>query len=103
MPHPLDEPEGDGYELLVPFVACVSQGGPFDDNSFVAGFQAGQLDQALAAAAVVTATEVVVMTFTALTRQLELIAMRRGFPLMTAEVVEAAPEWSNITFRTTQA
>lgn len=36
-----EEPEEDdgeaGYELVVPFVACVSEGGPYDEAAFVAG------------------------------------------------------------------
>lgn len=35
--------DSDGYELLVPFVACESNGGEFDDDSFVNGFQVGRL------------------------------------------------------------
>jgi hypothetical protein len=33
---PLDEPEpGTTWGLVVPFVVCQSQGGPYDDDAFV--------------------------------------------------------------------
>lgn len=37
-----DEDEG-GYELLVPFVCCESEEGPYEDISFCAGVQYGML------------------------------------------------------------
>ena len=35
------------YELLIPFVAVESNGGPFEDEAFVAGFQLGRLWECL--------------------------------------------------------
>jgi hypothetical protein len=95
-----DKPEAEGYELAVPFVVCTSVGGPYDDDAFVAGFQAGQIDQALQAASVARASEVRFTVNAELVRQLELIAMHRGFPVMAAEAAEDAPGWSFVTFRT---
>lgn len=42
-----DEPE---YGLVMPFVAVASNGGPFDDQAYTAGYEMGQLDGQLAAA-----------------------------------------------------
>jgi hypothetical protein len=99
-PDPADEPEAEGYDLVVPFIACLSQGGPYDDDSFVAGFQAGRVDQALAAGAAVGATEVAITVLTPLVKQLDLIAMNRGFPIVVADVAAEVPEWSHVVFRT---
>lgn len=101
---PLDQPEDDGgMQLVVPFVACQSQGGPFDDEAFVAGFQCGQISQALKAAAVIGADRLRFTVRTDLAKQLDLIAMEAGFALSVAEVEEsedhpAMPEWSFATF-----
>jgi hypothetical protein len=96
---PANEPEHEGYELAVPFVVCASQGGPFDDDSFIAGFQAGQVDQALQAAAASRATEVKFTVLNRLVTQLDLIAMNRGFPVVSVDQSAEAPEWSFVTFR----
>lgn len=105
MNDPLDQPEGDDeYGLVYPFVACTSHGGPYDDGAFVAGVQLGRIDQALETASVIGAHELRFTVYTALVKQLELCAMARGFPTVTAEQVEATedhdamPEWSFITF-----
>ena len=36
-----------GYGLLMPFVVCESQGGPYADEPFVAGYRIGHLDAQL--------------------------------------------------------
>jgi hypothetical protein len=77
---PLDQPEFDGYALVLPFVACQSHGGPYDDESFVAGFRAGQVDRALAVIAAVEGDGLAVQAESELVKQLDLIAMHRGFP-----------------------
>jgi hypothetical protein len=104
MTDPADQPEGDGYDLVVPFVACVSQGGPYDDVAFVAGFQAGMVDRALHVAQRCGAR---VLTFTGvystLLRQVELLAMHRGFPVMESTIDDDRGEWATVTFRTSAA
>lgn len=100
MLEPADEPEPEGYELAVPFIVCTSVGGPFDDDAFVAGFQAGQVNQALKAAAAANAIEVRFTVNSELVKQLELIGMNHGFPHIVAEEPEDAPSWSFVTFRT---
>ena len=95
-----DAPEPTGYDLVVPFVVCQSQGGPYEDQAFVAGFQAGEIDRALKVAATVDADEVSFTVRTELLRQLELLGMSRGFPVMRAEEWSEGPEWSLVTFAT---
>ena len=38
-----DDLEDEHWELVMPFVVAVSEGGPYDDESFVAGWVCGQL------------------------------------------------------------
>lgn len=105
---PDDEPQPMAMTLVVPFVVCASNGGPYDDESFAAGFQAGVVDRMLAVALGVGAERVSVpfAVRTALVRQLELIGMHRYFPIVeVAEIEEspdypAMPEWSLVTFST---
>jgi hypothetical protein len=101
---PLDQPDDETqYSLVFPFTVCQSNGGPYDDDAFVAGVQFGRIDQALESAG--PAVDRMRFTaYTSLTKQLELCGMARGFPVITAEQVEetddhpAMPEWSFFTF-----
>lgn len=86
------------YGLVIPFVACASQGGPYDDDAFAAGYQAGRIDHALAALVAVGGTELAATVRTDLVRQLDLIAMHHGFKAETEPYVDAN-EWSFVTFR----
>lgn len=45
MSHPGTAPE-EG-ELVVPFIVCESEGGPFDTESFVHGFEVGRWERTL--------------------------------------------------------
>lgn len=65
--------------MLMPFVVCASQGGPFDDGSFVAGYQLGELDMALKIATQTGANQLSGFFPEATAPQLDLIAMSRGF------------------------
>jgi hypothetical protein len=42
--------EDIGYELVMPFQPVISNGGPYDDDAYVAGYEMGRLDAMLAAA-----------------------------------------------------
>lgn len=89
------------YGLVMPFVVCKSQGGPFDDEPFVAGWRCGAVDCILFAGqphARDVETGRVVFTFQAHEAelpQLDLIAMRRGFT-MTSEPRDDG--WVECTF-----
>jgi hypothetical protein len=39
--------DGPNYDLVMPFVTVTSQGGPHDDESYVAGWAMGKLDTLL--------------------------------------------------------
>ena len=95
----MDQPQEDAYELAVPFVVCKTQGGPFDDDAFVAGFQAGTIDQALRSGPAGFAMKIwFPMVRTALVPQLELLAMNRGYPVVKAESTDEYPDWCDVTF-----
>jgi len=100
-PDPQDQPEPEGMSLVVPFVACQSQDGPYDDDAFCAGFQAGEVDAYLAVAAVSRSRRVGFTVRKTLLRQLELIGMHRGFPTMHIEESDEWPEWALVTFAAT--
>jgi len=95
---PMDQPENEGMELAIPFVVCDDHGGPYDAEAFTAGYQAGRIDMALAAAAAVGAKSASYTVYSTLVHQLELVGMYRGFPVMTAEQPEEAQEWTFVTF-----
>lgn len=91
--------DADGYDLVFPFVVCRSNGGPYDDDAFVAGYQAGQIYQALGVAAQIGVRSARYTVRTALVPQLELIGMDRGFPVVKAEPWDEHPdEWTFVTF-----
>ena len=80
MSEPIYEPtDGNEFELVVPFIACASQGSPYDDDAFVAGFQCGAIDKALTVAKQAGAARVCFTVRTTLVGQLELIGMNRGY------------------------
>jgi hypothetical protein len=79
-PEGLPPVEG-GYELLFPFVVCQSNGGPFEDESFVAGAQYGNLHQ-LASLGV---GQIMAMVYPALLQQIDLLAMHYGYTLATVD------------------
>lgn len=84
--------------LVLPFVACKSQGGIYDDDSFVAGFQCGEIDRALGMASLVRATTIKFpMVHTALIEQLDLVAMRHLYT-MAVTVDDEHPQWVAVTF-----
>jgi hypothetical protein len=69
--------EGD-YGLVMPFVVCQSNGGPFDDAAFVAGVQFGDLSRQLAGGGPVEPAYV----NPDLWAQLDLAAMHYGYRLI---------------------
>ncbi len=103
----LDRPEEDGYGLVMPFVACKSEGGTYDDQSFVAGYECGQIDRALEMLAASGGQEVTfkVTVGTDVIKQLELIGMKNGFPAMTNEPAfedKQYANWRTVTFTKSQ-
>lgn len=89
----MSDDENIEMDLIMPFVTVASQGGPYDDDAYVAGYEMGQLDAALAAgpdelAATVRSENAI---------QADLIAMRHGYAC-TTEVYAPSPEWSIVSF-----
>lgn len=84
-----DEPE---YGLVLPFTVCVSQGGPYEDAAFCAGFAAGRIDTLL-----MSNIEFEGPVRRDLLPQLDLIAMRYGFGIdMNPETFDPDGEWAQI-------
>lgn len=87
------EYEDEHFGLVMPFIACRSQGGEFDDDAFVSGWRCGAVDALLAWPETVD-YEVYAREHDL--AQLDLIAMRRGF-VMTNEPSDDG--WLNVTFQ----
>lgn len=95
----LDQPEEDSHELLMPFVVAESNGGPYDDEAFSAGFAAGRIDGQLQTLAGAGGTRSAThLVYTELLPQLELIGMRYGYPTMVTAYSEDYGEWAQVTF-----
>jgi hypothetical protein len=92
-----DDGAATEYGLVMPFKPAVKSGtGPYDDQSFVAGYQAGQIDRALSVQRAVQGTGMQTTVYTELIPQLDLIAMRYGFELKIEET--GAEGWSFAIF-----
>lgn len=80
------------FSLIMPFVVCASQGGPYDDTAFVAGYECGLVDAELAAKpGVVTKT-----VRAASMPQVDLIAMRHGFTVDAEPWEDGPDEWVSV-------
>lgn len=78
-----DSEEESQFEIEMPFTEVISKGGVYDDQSFVAGFQTGQIYYILQQSALVSTTLIV---YRNLVKQIDLIAMKNGFrTVVTAE------------------
>ena len=98
----LDQPESEGYSLVMPFTVVRSVGGPYDDDAFTAGWAAGAIDRTLQLLADEAAVRELTFTVrTDLVPQLELVGMRHQFPVMRSAVTEVQ-EWSSIVFARTE-
>lgn len=88
-----DDEEEVEYGMVMPFVACQSQGGAYEDDSFVAGYQAGQIDALLVALVPASAACTVVVP-DALAEQIDLITMKHNYG---STVRDRRDGWSSIT------
>jgi hypothetical protein len=70
------------YGLVMPFVVVTSVGGPYDDDAYVAGYEAGMADAQLAHGPRVV--DLVVRSDNA--PQIDLIGMRHGYTVHTTIV-----------------
>lgn len=78
----VDDDGGGGgeYSLVMPFKVCATYGGPFDDESYVCGFEAGALDARLHYARPLTVS---LPVHAANVEQFDLIAMKHGYKMTT--------------------
>jgi hypothetical protein len=88
---------GDWYELEMPFVSVASNGGPYDDDAYAAGWAMGALDARLGTHPHVRPLRHEETVRTVDVPQADLIAMRHGYR-MAAEQSQDAPEWAFCEF-----
>lgn len=102
VPYPVspdDQPEQPAYELAVPHKLCASNGGPYDDAAYCAGFEIGAADAAMKAIANAGGTGLIITVRTDHVGQLELHAMNRGFPNLDRNDHTGEHEgWSTVSF-----
>lgn len=91
-----DDDEDAFYELVMPFVVCESEGGPFADDAFVAGVQYGMDSIGLAGNSSIQVWRSSAVR-AAVVPQYDLLAMNEGF-VMTTEPVEGDDSWVTVTF-----
>lgn len=90
-----EEDHGDvEYDLVMPFVVCASQGGPFDDGAYVAGYEMGRLDADFEVAAAVFERTI----RTDNVPQAELLAMKHEWQMESRPDPIYASEWSLVRF-----
>jgi len=89
---------GERYELVMPFRICKSQGGPYDDESFVAGWRLALLDRDLADRAVDRIPMTGVSLRPADMPQVDLIAMKHGYGVASEPWNDAPDDWLLVDF-----
>jgi hypothetical protein len=95
------EENGVEYGLVIPFVVVTSKGGPYDDDSFVAGWRAGVIDRRLEVHdSPAVEGESPIPVETALLPQLDLIAMAHGYQMKSISWEDGF--WSLVTFTITE-
>ena len=99
----MSDQDDHDLELVIPFVIVESKGGPYQDESFVAGYQVGQIATQLEVTAAIGAPSLELpIVRRAILPQLELHAMHHGFPVLTVSEPTAAhiggDEWCSVSF-----
>lgn len=92
-----DETEGQ-YSLVMPFVVVTSNGGPYDDAAFAAGWNMGRLDIELELCAKMGAVPRSLYLATQLAPQVDLLAMKHGFTVLARPWDEHPDEWTRFDF-----
>lgn len=72
----------DGFELVMPFVVAKSNGGPYEDHDFAAGFQLGEISGALRTRSLQQATYTI---FSDSKTQVDLICMNHGYTCLVMD------------------
>lgn len=80
----------EDFGLIMPFVVCKSQGGPYDDQCFVAGYELGFIDALLTSK--ISLLERYLRTDSL--PLVDLLAMRHGYSIASKPWDEHPDEWS---------
>lgn len=96
MTDPID-PAEDERTLVMPFVLCQSEGGPYEDDAFVAGYTCATLAAELRALAVHRSTPRPHLVRPAHLPQVDLIAMLHGYKISVGDV-DGATGWNDVSF-----
>lgn len=90
---------GDGeFGLVMPFIVVESKGGPYADDAYTAGWEAGELWSRFHAAALHQSVPQPVTVRTTNAKQIELIAMKNGFTITKWTVEPEYGEWTTLEF-----
>lgn len=92
-----DQPEDDTLSLAVPFTACASAGGPYDDKAFVSGFDCGAMHTEMRLLRTIGATPPARWVKAPILDQLDLLAMDSGYTIKRGEASEASG-WVWVSF-----
>jgi hypothetical protein len=87
---------GAEMELVMPFTVAASQGGPYEDAAFTAGWHAGELSLAMQTLASIGGTLTRAVP-TPLVPQIDLIAMRHGYQVRAVPWPEDPEAWTTVT------
>lgn len=97
-----NEPSDAEYGLVMPFVLCKTNGGPYDDAAFVAGVTCGALDEELRLLAHLRAIPRERYINAAYLPQVDLIAMTHGYTTTLGELDEPSG-WQVVAFAASEA
>lgn len=86
------------YELVMPFVACASEGGPYEDVAFVAGIYLGQVMQWIEDGKPSVHHHKVWCMPSLLVPQLDLLAMKHAL-IMETYVYDENPDWTYVVLK----
>lgn len=87
-----DEP---GLELVMPFVACSSVGGPYEDEAYCAGYEMGALDATLTSSKAMGVLPVHATIQAGNRAQADLVAMKHGLVAVFEETY--VEDWVSVT------
>ena len=93
--NPEQEPGEVEFGLLMPFVVCRSQGGPYDDSAFVAGASFGAH---MALLEQTKPEEWAAYVDPQMLRQYDLLAMHGGYKMESEPWDEHPDEWALVRF-----
>lgn len=82
-------------ELVMPFLCCQDQGGPYDATAFVSGCRFGEFQTKLRLHPIELADYV----FPEMVAQYDLLAMKEGYAMKAEPWDEQPDEWVLVTFR----